>query len=518
MNTGMKRAGMTLLSASLVMTSLAGCSKNEESSFDADAAVLTVNEETVTAGLVSFAVHYSQAQTQEMYEYYFGDNPYSYEYSDDYTIGDMVIEGCISTLQEMVLARQHMDEYDVSLTEDEETAISEAAAAFIEANDEETLEVMSATQEIVEEYLSLITIQTKMEVAMCADVDTEVSDEEAAQRRVEYVYVAMETEGETEEETETEEAESAAEDETADETEAEAADTEEETAADTEEETAVDEESETALLTGNTASKTTSSDETETEAADTDAADEDASEAEEDTDAEEASETENSSEADTEEETETETETEDPEVVAAMEEAYEKAEQILALIQEEGLSLADAAAQIDEDLTSNEITFGADSTSVVEGLITSTEGLEDDTLVEYPVEASSGYYVVRLVSALDEEATEEEKENIVEERKEEAIEALYDEWAEDSDISEDSDVLATVTFDFNLELYEEETETETEAESETGTEDESETEAESESGAEDETEAESESGAEEETEAETETDSDAEEMESETEE
>ncbi len=516
MNTGKKRAGMILLSASLVLTSLAGCSKSEESSFDADAAVMTVNEETVSAGLVSFAVHYSQAQTQEMYEYYFGDNPYSYEYSDDYTIGDMVIEGCISTLQEMVLARQHMDEYEVSLTEDEETAISEAAAAFIETNDEETLEAMSATQEIVEEYLELITIQTKMEVVMCADVDTEVSDEEAAQRRIEYVYVAMETEGETEEETDTEEAESesAAEDESADETEAENAETEEETAADTEEETAAetvaDEESETALLTGNTASKTTSSD--ETEAADTDAADEEASEAEEDTEeaSEAASEAEDASEA----ETETETETEDPEVVAAMAEAYEKAEQILALIQEEGLDLADAAAQIDEDLTSNEITFGADSTSVVEGLITATEGLEDDTLVEYPVEASSGYYVVRLVSAFDEEATEEEKENIIEERKDEAIDTLYDEWAEDSDISEDEDVIATITFDYNLELYEEETETETEAESETGSEDESETEAESESGAEDETEAESES----ETEAETEAELDAEETESETEE
>ncbi|MCD7766240.1 MAG: hypothetical protein LUH53_06960 [Lachnospiraceae bacterium] len=487
MNTGMKRVGMTLLSASLVMTSLAGCSKSEESSFDADATVLTVNEETVSAGLVNFAVHYSQAQTQEMYEYYFGDNPYTYAYSDDYTIGDMVIEGCVETFHELILARQHMDEYDVSLTEDEETAIAEAAAAFIEANDEETLEAMSATQEIVEEYLELITIQTKMEVAMCADVDTEVSDEEAAQRRIEYVYVAMETEGETEEETETEEAESesAAEDETEDET---AAETEEETVA----ETAVDEESETALLTGNTASKTTSSDETETEEAT-----EDASEADEE-ETEEAAETEDASEADTEEETETETETEDPEVVAAMEEAYAKAEQIIALMQDdEDLELADAAAQIDEDLSTNEITFGADSTSVVEGLITSTEGLEDDTLVDYPVEASSGYYVVHVISAFDEEATEEEKESIIEDRKDEMIDDLYTEWEEDSELTTDSDVLATITFDYNLYLYEEEeTETETEAESETGTEEESESETDTEEESDAETEAEADTEAE----------------------
>ncbi|MCD7735774.1 MAG: hypothetical protein LUI07_02210, partial [Lachnospiraceae bacterium] len=120
MNTGMRRAVMVALSTSLVMTSLAGCSKKGEA-FDADAALMTVNDETVSAGLVKFAVHYSQAQTQYLYDSYFGENSFLYEYSDGYTIGDMVIEGCVETVQEMILARQHMDEYDVSLTEEEET-------------------------------------------------------------------------------------------------------------------------------------------------------------------------------------------------------------------------------------------------------------------------------------------------------------------------------------------------------------------------------------------------------------
>ncbi|MCD7746263.1 MAG: hypothetical protein LUI13_13460 [Lachnospiraceae bacterium] len=512
MNMGMKRAALMMLSASLVMTSLAGCSKSSEAAFDADATVLTVNEETVSAGLIKFAVSYSQAQTQEMYEYYFGDNPYSYDYSDGYTIGDMVIESCIESFEEMILARQNMEDYDVSLTEDEEAAISEAAAAFIEANDEETLTAMSATQEIVEEYLSLITIQSKMEVEMCADVDTEVSDEEAAQRRVEYVYVAMETEDETEEETEAEETESeeAASEDAVDET-ADEADTEAETVAETEEETAAetvaDEESETALLSGNAAIKTMSSDETETEAAETEEAESEAA----DTDAaEDETDTEDASEAESEEtETETETETEDPEVVAAMEEACATCQQIIdLLLEDEDLSLEEAAQQIEEDLSSNEITFGADSTSVVENLITATEGVADDTLIEYPVEASSGYYVVRVVNEFDEEATEEEKESIVEDRKDEMISDLYTEWEEDGEISQDDEVLATITFDSNLYLYEEETESEEEAESESEADSEEGTEAESEE-AEAESDTEAAEVAEDDTEAESEAETEA---------
>ncbi|MCD7885220.1 MAG: hypothetical protein LUI87_16195 [Lachnospiraceae bacterium] len=511
MNKGLKRAAVFGLSASLLATSLAGCSKSESSAFDADAVLMTINEEEVPAGLFKFAVHYSQAQTQYIYDSYFGDNSFSYEYSDGYTIGDMVKSSALASFEEMILARQHMDEYEVELTEDEETAISEAAAAFIEANDEEVLTAMSATQEIVEEYLSLITIQNKMETAMSADVDREVSDEEAAQRRIEYVYVAMETEGETEEETDTEEAET--------DSEAAESDSEEETAeADSDEdneetETAADTESETALLTGTTAVKTTSADETETETADageaeTDAAEEDTEDAE-DAEADEETDTEEASEEET--EIETETETEDPEVVAAMEEAYAKAEQIIALVQD-GTDLEEAAQSIDEDLSVNEITFGSDSTSVVEGLITSTEGLDDDTLVEYPVEASSGYYVVRVVNAFDEEATEEEKESIIEERISDAIDELYTEWEEDADISTDEDVYATITFDFNLSLYEEETETDTEEASEEAAEDETDAESESETEAasDAETEEETEAASDAETEEETETASDAE--------
>jgi foldase protein PrsA len=89
----------------------------------------------------------------------------------------------------------------VELTDDEKSAITEAAAAFIEANDSATLEEMGADQDIVEELLTLYTIQTKMQAAIEAEVDTNVTDEEANMRA--YSMVQIEADSYTDDDGET---------------------------------------------------------------------------------------------------------------------------------------------------------------------------------------------------------------------------------------------------------------------------------------------------------------------------
>ncbi len=216
MNTGWKKAVAAALGVSLAMCVLAGCSSKEEP-FDTEATAMTINGEEVSAGELNFVAHYVQSQYQYTYDYYYGDNSFSYEIYSGYTVGDMMKEQTLEYVEEMILARQHADEYGVSLTDEEKAAITEAAEAFLEANDEDILEKMSATKETVEEYLTLETLEQKMEPAMTADVDTEVSDEEAAQRRIRYVLIPAETE-ESDEEDE-EEIEVTDEDETEEETE-----------------------------------------------------------------------------------------------------------------------------------------------------------------------------------------------------------------------------------------------------------------------------------------------------------
>lgn len=514
MHNRLKKAVVFGLSACLMLGSLSGCSK-KEAEFDPEATAVTVNGDEISAGLVKFATHYTQALTEDLYKNYMGvSDPMSQDiYGNGSTMGDMIKSQTVTTLENMVLAEQKMEEYGVELTDDEKSTISETAKKFLDDNGEEVLEKMGATQETVERYLTLRLIQNKMEPAMSADVDTEVSDDEAAQRKVQYAMFRAETEAESESETETgSEAESESGSEAATEVveettlvETEGA-TEVSTAAenstDAKAEAATEKatEAETAALTSETDTKTQSAAQTETESASeavTDAAAEaDGTEASTEAVTEAASteaETEAVSGSAQETETETETETEDPAMVEAKAKALAKAEELIAKVKA-GEDFEMAANEVDPDAACSTMTFGSDSTSVVEGLITATEGLDDGTLVETPIETDSGYYVAQVVSKLDRDATDQKKEEIVDQRKSDRISELYTQWKDDGEISENEDVLAQITFDFSLSQ-------ETEASTEAATEAVSEA-AESETGSEAATEAvESEAGTEATTEA-----------------
>ena len=412
MKRGMKRAIAAGVVACMALTSLAGCSKKEET-FDASAAIMTVDGQEVPAGLVKFMTHYTQAASESFYSMYYGTGAFNMALDEEgTTLGSLVRDGSVEETKQLILAEQHAEEYGVALTDEEKAAITETAAAFMEANDEEVLEKMGATQEIVERYLELYTIQDKMEPLMSADVDTEVSDEEAAQRRIQYVYFTTAAEKETEAETEVEtEAETAA-----------------ETEAVTEAETVVETEAETAAFTEEDAEKTQSADETETE---------------------------------------------DAETVEARAKALAKAEAVIAAVKD-GETFEDAVAAVDESKSALEMTFGSDDETVFDGLITATEGLADGTLVEEPVATDYGYYVAQVVSELDREATDAKKEEIIEDRKAEMVSDLYTEWEEAVEITQNDEIIAQIVFDFSLAM---ETEAATEAETEAVTEAETETEA-----------------------------------------
>ena len=154
---------------------------------------------------------------------------------------------------------------------------------------------------------------------------------------------------------------------------------------------------------------------------------EEAKPAEEETEAE----SETAEEAtDAETEAESETETEDPETAAAKAKAYDKAVAMIEKIQA-GEEFAAASEEVDPDATCSTMTFGESDGQ--EALLEATDGLADGTLVEEPVETDSGYYVVYLETQLDREATDAEKEQIVEQRKQDQISELYTQWQEDSE-------------------------------------------------------------------------------------
>ena len=78
----------------------------------------------------------------------------------------------------------------MAFTEEDQAAVNQAAEAFVEANDDKVLQQNGITAVNVAEYLKFYTIQQRMREPMVADVDREVSDEEAAQSKITYVRLS----------------------------------------------------------------------------------------------------------------------------------------------------------------------------------------------------------------------------------------------------------------------------------------------------------------------------------------
>ena len=375
--------------ASMAMGLLTGCSSSN------DEVVAKMGDTKLTLGEANFMLRYSQAQTQSYLGAMFGEGTNVFQQDltgSGQAYGETVKESVLNDLKDMTILEQHMSDYNVELTDEDKAAIEEAAKQFIADNSKDVLKEMSATEETVSRILTLYTIQSKMETAIEADVDTEVSDEEAAQKTIQYAYFTIpETESETEDATEATSA-----DESASETE-----TGTEAVSETETETEATSESETVA-------------ETETEA---------------------TSETEAASEAASEETSEDTTESETEES-AEKKETRETVQGIIDAVQG-GETLEDAVKAADESKSLTSYSYGADEETLNENLKNAADALSDGEIASEPVEGENGFYVVQMVSTFDRDATDQKKEEIIKDRKKELYDNKIAEWDTESfDINE----------------------------------------------------------------------------------
>lgn len=168
----------------LSVLALTGCSSTGRNS-----TLATVDGTKISLGEAMFMLRYSQANTESYLGGLFGDqNMWEQDLTGSGTpYGDTMKQTTLENLKDMVVLEQHASEYNVEVTPEEQEAISAAAKAFLEANGADTLKAMYADEKTVSRILSLYTIQEKMYHAIIADTDREVSDEEAAQKTIEYV-------------------------------------------------------------------------------------------------------------------------------------------------------------------------------------------------------------------------------------------------------------------------------------------------------------------------------------------
>ena len=328
-----KRAVVLTAAGMLSAMAVTGCS----GSIDTDAVVATVGDEEIPLGVANFYARMTQGQ----YETYYagmmgmtGEDMWAQEIEEDTTYEQSVKDSTMEELQNMYLISQHADEYEVSLTEEEQDAIKAAAKQFDEANSDEVKENVSGYRKYIEEYLERATIQSKMQTKMEEGVDEEVSDDEAAQKAMMYVYFSF---------------------------------------------TSTDESGASTTLT-----------EEEQESLRTD--------------------------------------------------AQNLADRVAA-----GEDISTVAEELGQ--TAYDLTFDSESTGPAEELIAAVDAFETEGEVTDPIETDGGIYVAQLTSLFDREATDQEKANIVDERRQAQYDSLLEEWRNETDITVDEKVWGKVDFE-----------------------------------------------------------------------
>lgn len=180
-----KKAVVLTTVVALAMTSLMGCAR--DLSVDNDKVAAVVGDSEITLGVLNFYLRYDQSSIEAAYGSTLGDNFWKSEIEEGYTLEENEKESVINRLAQMYILEDHMEEYGVTITEEDLAKIEAAADEFIAAHDEETNKLLSADKEIIKEVLRMCTVSVRMYNAIIADVSTEVSDEEAAQKKLAYL-------------------------------------------------------------------------------------------------------------------------------------------------------------------------------------------------------------------------------------------------------------------------------------------------------------------------------------------
>ena len=184
-----KIMAFALTGAIACATLLGGCGK-----LNADETLITIKTgdttDSISLGYGNFATRYTQSNYDGVYLSYYGNGYWSQEVEEGKTFEDQVKESAIDAMEQEYLLAKHAQEYGIIISEDEQKKIDEAAKKFMESNKESTLEELTASEEVVKQYLTNQYYSTKVAEAIKDQAEVNVTDEEAAQRKITYAYIS----------------------------------------------------------------------------------------------------------------------------------------------------------------------------------------------------------------------------------------------------------------------------------------------------------------------------------------
>ena len=91
----------------------------------------------------------------------------------------------------MYIMKEKAADYGVEVTSDDETAIADAAAQFMQDNDEDTLKELAVSEDQVKTLLELETYRQRIYDPIRNEAEVNITDEEAQQSSFSYVSISI---------------------------------------------------------------------------------------------------------------------------------------------------------------------------------------------------------------------------------------------------------------------------------------------------------------------------------------
>lgn len=193
-----KRIICVLLTLGLLATGTAGCGQKKEDSgketagvkvengeLTPDSVVMTVGSETITYQQMKVYTYILQS----MYKDTYGKKLWDYPISDEGTLGDYAREELVNLVTQIKIIGLQAAEEDIILDNDEKTEISGNAQTLFSDISSKNIEKYGLTLENLEKVLQENALANKMFYLSTAEVDTVVSDEDAAQVKIQFIEV-----------------------------------------------------------------------------------------------------------------------------------------------------------------------------------------------------------------------------------------------------------------------------------------------------------------------------------------
>lgn len=184
-----KKITAIILTGAMCVSLMTGCG-----GINKNAVAASMDGADVSLELANFYCRFQQASMEDLYKVYFGDSVWTQDlYGNGSSFQETLKDSVMEMLHELFTLKLHMSDYGVELTADEKASVKQAAEAFMNDNSKAAIKEMGASEEIVEEFLELYTVQKKMRDAIEANADIDVPDEEANMRGYTQIKIAIDS-------------------------------------------------------------------------------------------------------------------------------------------------------------------------------------------------------------------------------------------------------------------------------------------------------------------------------------